>query len=69
MRLVVNGKEIEIERAMTIAEFLEAKGLAEVMVAVERNGSWLHREDWAGVLLDEGDRVEIVRVMAGGCAV
>jgi sulfur carrier protein len=66
MRLTVNGKEIEIERAMTIAEFLDAKGLGEALAAVEHNGNWLRREDWANVALNEADRLEIVRIMAGG---
>ncbi len=66
MQLIVNGKETEIERTMTIAEFLEAKGLAESMVAVEHNGNWLRREDWPGITLNDADRLEIVRIMAGG---
>jgi sulfur carrier protein len=66
MQLVINGKQTQIERAMTIAEFLDAKGLAAALVAVEHNGIWLRREDWSDVALKESDRLEIVRVMAGG---
>ncbi len=66
MRLIVNGKEIEIDGAMTVAEFLAARGLAEAMVAVEHNGNWLRREDWPSAMLGDADRLEIVRIMAGG---
>jgi len=66
MRLTVNGKEMDLAGEMTIAEFLRAKGLQEPLVAVEHNLSWLRREDWSSVTLKEGDRLEIVRIMAGG---
>ena len=66
MRLTLNGKEIDVAREITIAEFLREKGLQEPLVAVEHNLSWLRREDWSTVTLKEGDRLEIVRIMAGG---
>lgn len=66
MRLTVNGKEIDLPREMTIVEFLHEKGLQETLVAVEHNLSWLRREDWATTTLKDGDRLEIVRIMAGG---
>lgn len=66
MRVTVNGKEIDLTREMTIVELLHEKGLHETLVAVEHNLSWLRREDWSTVALKDGDRLEIVQIMAGG---
>jgi thiamine biosynthesis protein ThiS len=33
---------------------------------VEHNGLAVHRHEWAERLLAEGDRVELIRVVAGG---
>ena len=66
MRLTVNGKEIDLAREMTILDPLREKGLQETLVAVEHNLIWLRREDWSSVTLTEGDRLEIVQIMAGG---
>jgi thiamine biosynthesis protein ThiS len=66
MRLVVNGKEIDFRDGATIADFLREKGMQETLVAVEHNYSWLRREDWSSVSLNVGDRLEIVKIMAGG---
>jgi sulfur carrier protein len=66
MRLSVNGRPTELDREMSIAELLQAKGVDGALVAVEHNLDWVRREDWAAVLLSDGDRVEIVRIMAGG---
>lgn len=66
MRLTVNGKEIHLEREMSIFEFLRSRGVGEGMVAVEHNSSWTPREVWSNILLKENDRVEVIQIMAGG---
>jgi len=66
MRLTVNGKVMHFEREMSISEFLRSRDLAEALVAVEHNLSWTSREDWPRIVLQEDDRVEVVRIMAGG---
>lgn len=66
MRLTVNGKVMHLEREMSISEFLRWRGLAAALVAVEHNRNWTNREEWAGITLREGDRLEVVRIMAGG---
>ena len=69
MRLTVNGKITEIEQETSIADFLRAKNVAEALVAVEHNLRWTKREEWPTVILQENDRLEVVRIMAGGWGV
>ncbi|MFI5182469.1 MAG: sulfur carrier protein ThiS [Thermoanaerobaculia bacterium] len=66
MKLRINGKVADLEREMSIAEFLGAKGLPEALVAVELNQQWLEREHWDVIFLKADDEVEIVRMFAGG---
>ena len=66
MQLTVNGKNMDLEHEVTLAEFLCEKGLQEKLVAVEHNLGWLRREDWSTIMLKDGDRLEIVKIMARG---
>jgi sulfur carrier protein len=66
MQLMVNGKPLEVEGPMTLAAFLAALGLHEKMIVVERNGEIVRRERFAETLLEAGDTLEIVQMMAGG---
>jgi len=66
IELTVNGKSVTLDGPMSLADFLAARGLHEKMVVVEHNGEILRRDRFADVLLNVGDEVEIVQMMAGG---
>lgn len=66
LQLTVNGKPVTIERPMSVAEFLAARGLHERMVVVEHNREIVARPQFGETLLQGGDEVEIVQMMAGG---
>ncbi len=66
MKLIVNGAEQEIQGPITLAEYLSSLGLVGRYVAVARNGEVLERQAFAELLLEEGDRLEIVRPVGGG---
>ncbi len=65
MKLVLNGKEREV--VATNAEDLVAElGLPLAAALVEHNGTALLRSEWARTNLQDGDRLEIIRMVAGG---
>ncbi len=64
--VVVNGKETELEAPMPLLEYLESKGLAERRIAVALNGEVLRKEEHSGVVVGDGDRLEIVLPVGGG---
>ena len=66
MELTINGKAVTLHSSLTVREFLEARGLNPKMIVVERNGDILRREAFADVMLQSGDVLEIVQMMAGG---
>ena len=49
-----------------MADVLEVLGLAGRVVVVERNGEPVARSRVADVVLAQGDRLEVVRAVAGG---
>ncbi len=66
LRLIVNGKQREVEAPITIAGFLASLGYDGRYVAVARNGDVLDRAAFGQVALEDGDRLEIVRPVGGG---
>jgi sulfur carrier protein len=66
MRVTANGREVEFSDGMTVADFIRSRDLDPRYVVVERNGEPLERGRFAEVRLAEGDRLELVRAVAGG---
>jgi len=67
MRLEVNGEWKTLSPAPpTLREALLAMGLVPEMLLVEYNGTALHRSEWDTIVPKEGDRLELLRVVAGG---
>ena len=66
MKIAVNGEFVDAREAKPIAELIDRYQLPPQSILVEHNGLALHRHEWSERLLAEGDRVEFVRVVAGG---
>ena len=66
LTLRVNGEQRSINRPMTVQEYLEANSLVLPFMAVARNGEVLHKHEYPQVVLEDGDRLEVVRMVGGG---
>jgi sulfur carrier protein len=66
VHLVVNGEPREIADGTSLTALLESLGLRVGSVVVEHNGTALLRSEVSGALLADGDRLELVRAVAGG---
>jgi thiamine biosynthesis protein ThiS len=66
MKILLNGETLETNKAKTIAELVESYQLPPQSILVEHNGLALRRHEWSERLLSEGDRIEFIRVVAGG---
>jgi len=64
--LQVNGKRVELDEPTLLTDYLARLGANPRAVAVEHNGEIVERESYATLVLREGDRVEIVRMVGGG---
>lgn len=66
MKISLNGESVDVPEAKTIAELVDRYQLPPQSIVVEHNGLAVHRYEWTQRLLSEGDRIEFVRVVAGG---
>jgi thiamine biosynthesis protein ThiS len=66
VRVLVNGRELEVASAATVEGMLEKLGLETPYALVERNGEPVERERYAAVELEEGDSLVVARPVAGG---
>jgi sulfur carrier protein len=66
VRVVVNGDPVELPDGSTVEALLVHLGLGGRWVVVERNGQAVERRHIGHTMLAEGDRLELVRAVAGG---
>jgi thiamine biosynthesis protein ThiS len=64
--ITANGRPIEARLPCTIHEFLVAQGLPPRSVVVEHNGEAVAPSEFSKRPLHAGDRLEIVKIVAGG---
>jgi sulfur carrier protein len=62
----LNGESVDAREAKTIAELIDRYQLPPQSILVEHNGLAVHRHEWTTRPLAEGDRIELIRVVAGG---
>ncbi|NBJ68184.1 MULTISPECIES: sulfur carrier protein ThiS [Clostridia] len=67
MDIQVNGKILKFDnKAMTIADLLDAYDIQEKIAAVERNKEIVKKTDYEQTILADGDAIEIVHFVGGG---
>ena len=66
VRVYLNGELHEVTAGESLPDLLERLALPPAAALVEHNGRALLRSEWTAVRLAEGDRLEILRVVAGG---
>jgi thiamine biosynthesis protein ThiS len=66
MNVWVNGDVAEVNAIANVAELAEHYGLQPNAVLIEHNATALHQREWSERKIAEGDRIEFVRVVAGG---
>ena len=66
LSVIANGKEVPGEFPCTLEAFLRGCGLPPRSVVVEINGEAVSPSEFPERQLHAGDRLEIVRIVAGG---
>jgi thiamine biosynthesis protein ThiS len=66
MTVILNGESRSVAEVKTIAALVHELNLIPATLLIEHNGLALHREEWNSRALREGDKVELIRVVAGG---
>lgn len=66
MTLQLNGEQREVPDGLSLAGLVEWLELPADRVAIERNLEVIKRANWNETRLENGDRLEIVRMVGGG---
>jgi thiamine biosynthesis protein ThiS len=68
MRLIINGEPRDFTAELSLAALVEQLGMRSDRLAIEVNHNIVPRAQWAGLTLHDGDRLEIVHFVGGGCS-
>jgi sulfur carrier protein len=66
VHVTANGECVELAEGATVDDLIAQLGLGRRWVVVERNGEPVERRDMPTTTLADGDRLELVRAVAGG---
>jgi thiamine biosynthesis protein ThiS len=66
MEIRLNGKVREVAEGISIRRLLDELGLHPMRVAVQRNQDIIKRDRYEEVVLQPGDAIEVLTIMAGG---
>ena len=66
MKIFANDSEFEVNSGCSLSDFLESIGYQIGLVVVERNRQALSPSEATNTILEAGDRLEIVKIVAGG---
>ena len=64
--VIANGKSVAADLPCSIEAFLVAQNLLPRSVVVEHNGEAVAPSEFSGRQLHAGDKLEIVKIVAGG---
>jgi thiamine biosynthesis protein ThiS len=64
--VIANGQSLAAETPCRLEDFLRAQDLLPRSVVVEHNGEAVAPSEFCARIIRDGDRLEIVRIVAGG---
>jgi thiamine biosynthesis protein ThiS len=67
MKLQINGENRDFPSPLLLSSLVEHLGMKRDRVAVELNRNIVPRDQWDQTNLSEGDHLEIVHFVGGGC--
>lgn len=67
MQLTINGEAQKVGDGLTVTALITQLGLNQRRIAVEVNREIIARERYNGHALTDGDEIEIVHFVGGGC--
>lgn len=65
--IILNGEKKEVPDQLTISGLLEHLNIQHQRVAVELNEHIVKKDTYAVTAVNEGDALEVVSFMGGGC--
>jgi thiamine biosynthesis protein ThiS len=66
VQITLNGEPFELEQPLSLVALLEKLDIDTRRVAIEHNLTIIKRQRFQEVMVEDGDRVEIVNFVGGG---
>ncbi len=66
MKLTVNGKEVQMQDGVTIAELVDKQRFNPEVIVIEHNQQIVKKEEWQAIILQPEDCLEVVTFVGGG---
>lgn len=67
-KIYVNGDVQDVTLPLNVSELISQSDVQQPeMVSVQVNEEFAEREDWENIPLKEGDKVDFLYFMGGGC--
>jgi len=66
VKVIVNGQAHSVANPQTIDGLVQELKLIPETLLIEHNGRALHRREWQRRVVQDGDKIELIRVVAGG---
>jgi sulfur carrier protein len=66
VKATINGNERVLPEGTTLRQLLDELGAPANGIAVARNDQIIRRVELAHAIINEGDRIEIIKAVAGG---
>ena len=64
--IVLNGESFKLNKQVSVTELFKVLDLSSKFMAVEINDEIIFRSSWDSHLINENDKVELVRAIGGG---
>lgn len=62
----LNGKEVELEKPITLDKLVVQQGYVMTQIAVEKNGEIIPKSTYGEEVVRDGDVIEVVTFVGGG---
>lgn len=67
-KIIVNGEAQEVQLPLTLTALIKQNDVQQPeMVSVQVNEDFADRSEWDGIQIKEGDTVDFLYFMGGGC--
>ena len=67
-KIIVNGEAQEVQLPLTLTELIKQNNVQQPeMVSVQVNEDFADRTEWDNIQIKEGDTVDFLYFMGGGC--
>ena len=66
LSIVLNGESFKLNKQVSVTELFKVLDLSSKFMSVEINDEIIFRSSWDSHLINENDKVELVRAIGGG---